>query len=425
MGGKADAAKIAEAARVLRRGGLVAFPTETVYGLGANALDARAVRGIFRAKGRSSDNPLIVHLADARDLPRVAREVSPPVRRLARRFWPGPLTLVVPRHRRVPLATTAGLDTVAVRVPGHPVARALIRAAGVPIAAPSANLSGRPSLTSPEHLIAELMGRVDVLLLAGPSRIGVESTVIDLVRSPPTVLRAGGLPVERLRPWLPDLWVSPEAEGARPRGSTRPRSPGMKYRHYAPHARVALFEGPLRAVARTMRIRAASLARRGRRVRVLVPRESPLRGASVRVLGSAGRPHEIARHLYTMLRDADRDGATDILVQGIPAHGLGLAVMDRLRRAAAERQVDAPGRQGPGRPGRGEGVPPVGLPHRRVKGREEGGAKKGETRRAPSVGSDRPSNDGEGSARADPHEPAQAVPATALDLRKIPADHQT
>ena len=355
---KGSAARaISAAGAVLRSGGLVAFPTETVYGLGANALNAKAVRGIFRAKGRPTDNPLIVHLRDAGDLPRVARDIPALGLRLAEAFWPGPLTLVLPKHPRVPKVTTAGLDTVAVRVPSLPWARRLIEAAGVPIAAPSANLSGRPSLTTPGHLVRELKGKVDILLLGGKSRIGVESTVVDVVSSPPVLLRAGGLSVERLQSLVPDLRVLPlEASGA-PDRETPPRSPGLKYRHYAPRARVTLFVGSPQRTRQALENRRRMLTREGRKVGLLVTRESGLRGPAVRVLGSRRAPDRFAFGLFHALRELDALGADEILVEGIPATGVGLAVMDRLRRAAGDRVVDL--RVGPVVSGRGRAVAQV------------------------------------------------------------------
>ena len=347
-GGKGDRAKIAEAASVLQGGGLVVFPTETVYGLGANALSAEAVEGIFRVKGRPCDNPLIVHLSSSRELPRVARRWPAVAERLAARFWPGPLTLVLPKHPRVPSVTTAGLGTVAVRVPGHPVARRLIAAAGVPIAAPSANLSGRPSLTSPSHLVEELTGRVEVLLLGGDSPLGVESTVVDVTARPPVVLRPGGLSLERIRRTVPSVRAPSPSRRA---GSSPPRSPGLRHRHYAPRARMTVYVGPPRQVWQALRTRQDELARAGVGSALLVSQESPLRGRDVWVLGSRRRPSAVARRLFSAIREADARGFPEMLVEGFPSRGLGLAVMDRLLRASEGRRVVLPpgrGRRSPG-----------------------------------------------------------------------------
>ncbi|MEP7117528.1 MAG: L-threonylcarbamoyladenylate synthase, partial [Acidobacteriota bacterium] len=224
-----DAAVIAEAAALLRDGGLVAFPTETVYGLGAHALDAKAVAGIFAAKGRPATDPLIVHIATARGLDALARDVSSDARALAERFWPGPLTLVVAKRSEVPGVVTAGLDTVAVRVPAHPVAAALLHAAGVPVAAPSANTFSRPSPTSAAHVLADLDGRVDLVLDGGDADIGVESTIVDCTVTPPTVRRAGGVPFELLMEVVPTLQVN---DAVAPTGVAQV-APGQLLRHSA------------------------------------------------------------------------------------------------------------------------------------------------------------------------------------------------
>lgn len=330
---------IERAAEVLRSGGLVAFPTETVYGLGANALDAAAVRRIFEAKGRPADDPVIVHLASADELGRVARRVPAVARRLAEAFWPGPLTLLLPRAAAVPLEVTAGLDTVGVRVPDHPVALALISAAGVPIAAPSANRFGHTSPTLAEHVLADLEGRVDVVLDAGPTPYGVESTVLDLSSGRPRVLRPGGVSVEALEQ------VLGRRVGVGRRGGPG-RSPGMLARHYAPSARLELFEGPSEAALAAMRARAEALLRQGSRVGLLVAREDLERlglaehdrRLTVEVLGSERDLAEVARRLYAGLRRLDALQADVILARTFGREELGLAIADRLRRAAARRR---------------------------------------------------------------------------------------
>lgn len=308
--------QLARAAELLREGGLVAFPTETVYGLGANALDRRAVARIFRAKGRPADNPLIVHIGRRSDLARVVRSFPPRARRLMEPFWPGPLTLLFPRHPRLPRGVTAGLDTVAVRMPAHPVALELIRRSGVPVAAPSANRSGRPSPTRARDVAEDLGDRADLIVDGGPTPIGVESTVVSTLTSPPTLLRPGAVTREMLEERLGPVRLARDAE------ARRPLSPGMKHRHYAPRARVVVVEDadPSRA-----RQRMEALARRYR-----------ARGESVAVL--AGRNSgALARRLFAALRDLDRKGVDVVLVRGVGPEGLGLAVMDRLRRASRAR----------------------------------------------------------------------------------------
>jgi L-threonylcarbamoyladenylate synthase len=326
----ASADAIAEAADVIRAGGLVAFPTETVYGLGANALDEAAARRVFAAKERPADDPLIVHLASAADLPRVAGRRPRWLDELAARFWPGPLTLVLPRGSAVPLAVTAGGGTVAVRVPAHAVARALIEAAGVPIAAPSANRFGRTSPTTAAHVLEDLDGRIDMILDGGPTPVGVESTVLDLTSDPPVVLRPGGVAVERLRELLGDRLAIGGSAGA------DLRSPGTHLRHYAPRARLDLFDGP--GAARAAADHPERLVREGRRVGALLFAGDPIPDrADVHVLGD---PPE--RWLYAGLRSLDAAGV-EVIVARMPApDGLGLALRDRLRRAA-EGRVLQPG----------------------------------------------------------------------------------
>lgn len=317
---------IERAVAVLRRGGLVAFPTETVYGLGADALNPQAVRRIFAVKGRPADNPLIIHVAGAGQLRDVAREVPESAWVLAERFWPGPLTLVLPRHERVPLETTGGLETVAVRMPDSAIALALIRALGHPIAAPSANLSGRPSPTAAEHVLEDLQGRIELILDGGPTRIGVESTVLDLTTSPPTILRPGGVSPEQLRPLLGEVRLGGEAAAAR-------RSPGTRYRHYRPRAEVVLIERWEEAKHRPLLERLGARAYRigyvGR------DRGISFGKATVHLVELPPDPQEYARRLFAIFRELDQQGVEVIVVEGVEEEGLGIAVMDRLRRAAS------------------------------------------------------------------------------------------
>lgn len=297
----------------------MAFPTETVYGLGANALDPHAVARIFAAKGRPTDHPLICHIASADDLAPLVAEVTPNAQALADAFWPGPLTLVLPRSAAVPDAVTGGRDTVAVRVPDHPLALELLRAFGGPVAAPSANRFGRPSPTRANDVRDELGDTVDVILDGGPCAIGVESTVLDLTSDPPQVLRTGGISVEQI-----EAVIGPVAGASGPA-----RAPGMLESHYAPGARVEVLD------AGSLPARAAEMAGRGGRVAVLAPDAvSPL-PESVLVLGPAGTPDAYAALLYAAFRRADAEGCEVILAVPPPAHGIGVAVRDRLARAAA------------------------------------------------------------------------------------------
>ena len=315
---------IRRGAEVIRAGGLVAFPTETVYGLGADALSDRAVARIFEAKERPRGNPLIVHLANAEALESVAARVPTRARDVAARFWPGPLTLVLPRAGTVPLITTGGLDTVAVRVPSHPVARALIEISGRPIAAPSANRSGRPSPTRAEHVREDLDGRIELILDGGPTSVGVESTVLDMTAAPPLLLRPGGVTIEALRACLGEVDVlggdDDEAAG---------RSPGLRYRHYAPRAQVIVID------AGTGERVVAPWLEAGRPVALMAQRFVSLERPGLRVKTMPGDLGAYARDLFAVLRELDSTGVEGIFVEAVTEEGMGLTIMDRLRRAAS------------------------------------------------------------------------------------------
>ncbi|RKO65619.1 L-threonylcarbamoyladenylate synthase [Desulfofundulus salinus] len=338
-----DPGIMARAGLILRQGGLVAFPTETVYGLGANALDALAVARIFEAKGRPQDNPLIVHVADRETVGRLACRVPASAGKLMDAFWPGPLTLVLPAADTIPRQVTAGLDSVGIRMPAHPVALALIAAAGVPVAAPSANLSGRPSPTTAEHVLQDLNGRIEVILDGGPAGVGLESTVLDLTGDVPVILRPGGITREELEKVIGEVRVDPGIDGVPDRGSPagefRPRSPGMKYRHYAPRAPLVLVEGEPERVAARLKGLAESYLSRGWRVGILATAETAgeYKEGQVVVAGWRKDPATIASRLFGALRRFDELGVDIILAEGIEPRGMGLAVMNRLRRAADNR----------------------------------------------------------------------------------------
>lgn len=329
-----DPQAIARAAEVIRRGGLVAFPTETVYGLGADAFNPEAVARIFEAKGRPAHDPIIVHVADVEELARVARDVPPVARRLAEAFWPGPLTLVLPRADAVPPVVTAGGETVAVRCPAHPVALALIRASQTPIAAPSANRFGHTSPTTAQHVLDDLDGHFDLLLDGGPTPVGVESTVLDLTAEVPTILRPGGVPREALEAVLGKVAVLER----RPKAKAPLRSPGMLDRHYAPHAELWLFTGPTDEVLAAMRREARLALEAGKRVGLLVADEDvdrvAVEGTLVESVGPAEDLKAVARRLFAALRALDARHPDLILARDFPPADLGLAVHDRLARAA-------------------------------------------------------------------------------------------
>ena len=334
-----DATAMARAADCLRRGGLVAFPTETVYGLGVHALDPEAVRRLFAAKGRPANDPLIVHVDSLDRVHDLVLHVPETAVALAARFWPGPLTLVLPRSSRVPDEVTAGLNTVAVRVPAHPVARALLTAAAVPVAAPSANLFSRPSPTRASHVLDDLNGRIDLVIDGGPTNVGVESTVLDLSGDVPTILRPGAISLEMLQMILPRV----ERRASTEHGRSAMPSPGMLDRHYSPRAPLTLYEGDARAtVARLVRDACAATAA-GARVGIMAAEEdrealADLAPAGARVtiayLGSEHDLATVAARLYTVMRELDSAGVDRILVRAFPGEdGLASAIQDRLRRA--------------------------------------------------------------------------------------------
>lgn len=318
------------AAEVLRTGGLAAFPTETVYGLGANALDAAAVARIFEAKGRPLYDPIIVHVADPDDLARVTAEVPPLAREVAARFWPGPLTLVLPRGADVPDVVTAGGPSVAVRCPAHPIARALIRSAGVPVAAPSANRFGHTSPTDAQHVLDDLGGRIDLVVDGGPCRVGVESTVLDLTSDPPAVLRPGGVPIEDLAGIVSGVVARRQAA---PPSAGMP-SPGMLERHYAPRTPLWLVAG---GAARVLALASEQQAA-GIRVALLLADEdvdaARAAGFEAVALGPADDASALARALFGALRRMEDAGADLLLARAFPPAGLGAAIHDRLTRAA-------------------------------------------------------------------------------------------
>ena len=333
---ESDPNAVRDAAAILRRGGLLGIPTETVYGLGADALNEDAVSRIFLAKGRPQDNPLIIHVPDASWLESYCRDVPPAAYRLAERFWPGPLTMILPRRDIVPLQTTGGLETVGVRCPNHPVTLAIIEAAGVPIAAPSGNTSGRPSPTTAAHMIEDMDGRIAGIVDGGPCTVGVESTIIDLTVTPPRLLRPGGLPLESLRQVLGEVAVDKAVTGLLAAGE-RPRAPGMKYRHYAPHAPVTVVTGAPERSARRIQGLLSDTAGV-----ICFDEYAPLfPGHIIHKLGPAADKSAQARHVFDALRTFDGTDVTEIFAQCPDDGGLGLAVANRLKKAAGFHLIDA------------------------------------------------------------------------------------
>ena len=325
--------------KIIKEGGLVAFPTETVYGLGANGLDGEAVARIFEAKGRPQDNPLILHVAKKSDVKELWRHIPNDAKRLMDVFWPGPLTLIFLKSDRVPDEVTAGLDTVAVRMPEHKTALELIRAAGVPIAAPSANLSGRPSPTTAEHVLADMEGRIDAVIDGGPCRVGVESTVLTLVGRP-TILRPGGITREMLEQIIGPVEVSPAVLRPLKDGETA-ASPGMKHKHYAPEAEVVVAVGSPRKISSIICREYEIEEAMGRSCVILGTEQtaSCYRGMNCDIIGDRNEPATLCAELFAALRR--HSGKVDVIfAEGVPEDAQGLAYMNRLLRAAGFKVVD-------------------------------------------------------------------------------------
>ena len=332
---------LALAARLLSEGELVAFPTETVYGLGAHAMDAQAVLGIFSAKGRPADNPLIVHIHDRSQLEGIC-EVNDAAIRLMDAFWPGPLTIILPRKDAVPNAVTANLDTVAVRMPAHPVALALLKACNLPVAAPSANRSGKPSPTSAKHVFDDMDGRIPLIIDGGESDVGLESTVISLAGEKPCILRPGGVTKAMLEEVLGEVDLAGSILRPLEKGE-KALSPGMMYKHYSPDGQVTLIEGEESAVVEALRKLYAHAASEGHRACVMCFSEhvAALADCQPHDIGSKDDPSEVAHRLFATLRGLDEEKMDVIFSEVMPPEGVGLAVMNRLGRAAGFRTVQA------------------------------------------------------------------------------------
>lgn len=334
-----DREKIQAAGDIIRSGGLVAFPTETVYGLGADALNASASKKIYEAKGRPSDNPLIVHIADFVDLERIAAEVPENARKLNDAFWPGPLTMIVRKNERVPYETTGGMDTVAIRMPNHPVALALIRAGGGYIAAPSANTSGRPSPTLAEHVAEDMAGRIPMILDGGLVGIGIESTIVDLTEEVPMILRPGYITPEMLEAVIGTVRMDPGIIAAD--STQKPKAPGMKYKHYAPRADMVIVAGEEDRVVTKINELAAAAGEAGRRVGIICTDETKLRYHADNVVSIGARTDEdaIAQHLYKILRDFDDTDTEVIYSESFATPRIGQAIMNRLLKAAGHQVI--------------------------------------------------------------------------------------
>ena len=336
--GTPDLDTIREAARALRAGKLVAFPTETVYGLGANALDSAAIDNIYSAKSRPPGDPVIAHIHESEQLARLAIELPGSAYELAARFWPGPLTLVLRRAPDVPANIATGRETVAVRMPAHPVAIALLKAADIPIAAPSANTFSRPSATTAAHVLEDLKGRVDIVLDGGSTTIGLESTVLDLTGERPEILRPGGLVIEDLRAVIPDVTIAPRYAST----DENETSPGQMLKHYSPRAQVTLYSGARSLVLDAMQTAVVKYQESGYRVGVLVADEDVIRFGALNVVRSLGAGHDldaISHNLFAGLRDLDSQQVDFIFARDFGREGIGAALWDRLVRAAEGRVI--------------------------------------------------------------------------------------
>lgn len=348
--------ELLEAAGILREGGLVAFPTETVYGLGGNALNEDAAAKIYAAKGRPSDNPLIAHISCAGELEPLVKEIPEAGRKLMEAFWPGPLTMIFPKSSRVPYGTTGGLDTVAIRMPDDPVANRLIALAGVPVAAPSANTSGRPSPTTADHVWQDMNGRIEMIVDGGPVGIGVESTIVDVSSPVPAVLRPGAITMEMLRDVLGQVDIDPAILGPMS-ADVKPKAPGMKYKHYAPKADLTLVEpegmgaadahrpetegaGVQRMVGKVKELAEEKMAR-GYRVGIICTDESKpvYTEGTVRSIGARKDPASVAHNLYAVLREFDDLNVDYIYSESFTGDHLGQAIMNRLSKAAGYKIV--------------------------------------------------------------------------------------
>lgn len=327
--------ELAEAAQILRDGGLVAFPTETVYGLGANALNEEAAKKIYAAKGRPSDNPLIAHISCMEELEPLVKEIPEAGRKLAEAYWPGPLTMIFPKSSIVPYGTTGALETVAVRMPSDPVASRLIHLAKVPVAAPSANTSGRPSPTTAQHVWQDMNGRIEMILDGGPVGIGVESTIVDVSGEVPTLLRPGAVTMEMLEKTVGHVEIDPAIQGP-PTADFHPKAPGMKYRHYAPHAQMTLVEGEAEAVANKINELVKEGLEQNLRVGVICTDESrsSYPDGLVRSVGERAKEETIAHNLFAVLREFDDLDVDVIYSESFSKDHLGQAIMNRLTKAA-------------------------------------------------------------------------------------------
>lgn len=332
------------AAKVIREGGLVAFPTETVYGIGANSFDEEAVKKIFMVKGRPQDNPLIVHIAELEQIYDLVEDIPQKAKILMEKFWPGPLTLIFKKSQKVPYVNTAGMDTVAIRMPSDTIAHLLIKRAKVPISAPSANVSGKPSPTDASHVVEDLDGKVDIIIDGGKCDFGVESTVLDLTEKIPVVLRPGAVTLEMLKEVIGNVEVDPSLL-KKPKGNLTPKSPGMKYKHYSPNAEVYIVKGDLEKVVKKIQELTEEQLKYGKKVGIMatVQTSTQYKKGEIIVVGDRKRPETIAKNLFAVLRQFDKKGVDVIFAESFEYNNIGLAIMNRLEKAAGYKEISAEG----------------------------------------------------------------------------------
>ena len=336
-----DMQVIQRAGEIIKQGGLVAFPTETVYGLGANALDEEAAKKTYAAKGRPSDNPLIVHIAEYRALEKIAVDIPERTAAIAEHFWPGPLTMIFKKSEAVPYGTTGGLDTVAVRMPSDTIARELILASGGYVSAPSANTSGRPSPTLAEHVAEDLSGRIEMILDSGSVEIGLESTILDMTVEPPMILRPGAITADMLEEVIGMVSIDETILGAE--SEKAPKAPGMKYRHYAPKAKLTIVEGNIREEVLAIRQMVYAAMNDKKKVGIIATKETIAYYSNgiIRNIGSREDEKSIAKNLYAVLREFDSEGVDEIYSESFAMKGIGNAIMNRLEKAAGHLRVAA------------------------------------------------------------------------------------
>ena len=336
---EADRELLQQAAQIIKRGGLVAFPTETVYGLGADGFNEEAAKKIYAAKGRPSDNPLILHIAEENQLKQIVKKIPEKAKKLMESFWPGPLTIILEKKENVPYTTTGGLDTVAIRMPNHLGALSFLKAVQTPIAAPSANTSGRPSPTKAEHVLEDMKGKIDMILDGGEVGIGIESTIIDMT-SVPMILRPGFITQEMLEEKIGDVFLDPALQNGL-QEKERPKAPGMKYRHYAPKADLTIVEGELSRVIDQINRLTAQKVSEGKKVGIIATEETKkfYKHGIIKVIGTRKKEDTIAKHLYSILREFDEDKIDVIFSEAFSEKAFGQAIMNRLIKAAGHHRI--------------------------------------------------------------------------------------